>query len=216
MNGIICSLSWQNIDDRVLDAQRRVFEHFGIPLLQHRIHAFEHGAWMNWVLSYYTGIDMFLFVDVDAFPLNRRAVEEAFQKAEAGFLYGNAQVSAHIDPRRLFVAPSWCAISRQTWIAASSPSARNDDFHDVGQRWSQYVARHGNKIEFLRPKRCRKPLWRLPDGTPYGIATVFESATGARNFHMFGVSNTTFQDPDFPADVRLRIFEEEAAKACAI
>ena len=43
MNAAIFSLSWQNVDDRVLHSQRSVFEHFGYKLAQHRIHGFGHG-----------------------------------------------------------------------------------------------------------------------------------------------------------------------------
>jgi len=215
MNAGIFSLTWQNIDDRVLAAQRRVFEHFQFTILQHRIAGLEHGQWMDFVMQNYPKVDLFMFVDADAFPLNKLAIVEAFDKAAQGFLYGNAQVSSHIDPNRLFVAPSWCAVSRSSWIAASCPSARLDHYSDIGQRWTDQMSRFGIKIEMLKPKSCLKPLWKLPDGTDFGIGTTFESAAGARNFHMFGIGGTTYGDPQFPPDVRLRVLEEQAAKVCA-
>jgi len=214
MNAGIFSLSWQNIDDRVVWAQRRVFEYFGLPILQHRIHGLEHGEWMDWVLQHHKLIDVFLFVDVDAFPLNKQAVDESFDKASKGFLFGNAQVSTHIDPNRLFVAPSWCALARQSWAAAGCPSARIDAHHDVGQRWSEMVQHAGVKVEVMMPARCMKPMWKLPNGADYGIGTTFQSSAGAMNFHMFGISNTTFDDLQFTTEARLKLLEQEAERVC--
>ena len=215
MNALIVSLSWQNVDPRVLVAQKKVFDHFGCKIAQHRIHGFQHGQWMDWVLDYHKKIDLFLFVDADAFPRNRLAVDEAFAKAAAGNLYGNAQVSTHIDPNRLFAAPSWCAVSRETWVKSGCPSAHYDVFHDVAQRWTEIMSRSGVQVELLAPVRCVKPLWKLPNGMGYGIGTTFESQTGASVFHLFGVGGDTFVDPDYPPEARLRILEEEAERVVA-
>lgn len=212
MNAAIFSLSWQNVDERVLRAQRRVFEHFGYKLAQHRIHGFGHGQWIDWVLEYHKTFDLFLFVDADAFPLNKQAVEEAFSKAAAGILYGNAQVSTHIDPSRLFAAPSWCAIARKTWVNCGCPSAHWDNYHDVAQRWTEIMVRSGVGVELLVPRHCVKPLWKLPDGAGYGIGTTFQSQAGAQVFHLFGVGGDTFVDQDYPPEARLRILEEAAVR----
>jgi hypothetical protein len=215
MKAGIFSFSWQHVDERVFAAQRRVFEHFHCSLFQHRIHGLPHGEWIDFVMQRFSNFDVLLFVDSDAFPANKLALDEALDKASQGILYGNAQVSHHIDPTRLFVGPSWCAVSRKSWIAAGSPSARADKLNDVAQRWTDQMSSHGIQIETLKPKSCIKPLWKLPDGSFYGIGTLFESATGAQNFHMFGVSGDTYQDSQYPADLRLRLLEEQADRICS-
>jgi hypothetical protein len=214
MTAAIFSLSWQNIDDRVLAAQKRVFDHFGIRLLQHRIHGFQHGEWMDWVLNQYATVEQFLFVDADAFPLNALAVHEAFERARDGYLYGNAQVSTHIDPRRMFVGPSWCSISRKSWLASGRPSARIDRYHDVAQRWAEWMPPFGVKVEMLMPTKCVKPMWKLPGDLDYGIGTTYESTSGARTFHLFGVGGTTYQDAQCPPETRLNILEETVSNVC--
>jgi hypothetical protein len=170
---------------------------------------------MDWVMDREKKIDVFLFVDADAFPLNALALHESFQKAAGGYLFGNAQVSTHIDPNRLFVAPSWCSISKNAWNAASCPSACTDSNHDVAQRWTESLAAAGVKIETLMPKKCIKPLWKMPNGADFGIGTTFESAAGAQTFHMFGTGGSTYDDPQYPAEVRLKLLEEQAAQVCA-
>jgi hypothetical protein len=192
-----------------------VFEHLGVPILQHRIHRFDHGDWMDWVLHYHKQVEVFLFADADAFPLSHFAIIEALEKGARGALYGNAQVSHHIDPTRLFVAPSWCSLSRETWIAIGCPSARADNLHDVGQRWTQRMLECGMVVEMLRPRSCVKPLWTLPNGDNYGIATQFESTSGAANFHLFGVGGISFNDPQYSRDARIKLLEEEADRVCA-
>jgi hypothetical protein len=89
-----------------------------------------------------------------------------------------------------------------------------DSYHDVGQRWSEMMQHAGVKIEMLMPTQCLKPLWKLPNGKEYGIGTTFESAGGAQTFHMFGVGNSTFDDPKFTPEERLRLLEQEAQRVC--
>jgi hypothetical protein len=215
MNAGIYSLSWDNVDGRVLAAQKKVFDHFGCPVVQHRINAFDHGEWMDFVMRQNLGLELILFVDADAFPVNGVAIAEALEKAAKGCLYGNAQVSHHVDPNRVFVAPSWCCLSRTMWTACGCPSARPDQYSDVGQRWTDVMAKKGVTIEMVLPKKSVVPLWDMPSGHKLGIATTFESAGGAKIFHLFGVGQTTYRHKQYSPERRLELLEEEAARICA-
>ena len=72
MNAGLFSLYWDNIDERIVRHQKLVFDHFGLPVKQHRIDGLDHGEWMDWVLSFYD-LDAVLFVDIDSFRSTARS-----------------------------------------------------------------------------------------------------------------------------------------------
>ena len=97
MNRIV-SMYWDNIDRRVVDAQRRVFEHFGFSIDQQERTGWGHGAFLDEYMAGLGEDDVVLLMDIDCFPLNREIVDKAFAAAREGRLFGCAQSSNHIDP----------------------------------------------------------------------------------------------------------------------
>ena len=65
----VFSLYWDNIDERFPYCQKTVMNHFGLDVIQHKIHGFTHSDWMDWVLTYpgFRNISVFLFLDIDCF-----------------------------------------------------------------------------------------------------------------------------------------------------
>ena len=65
MNVKIVSLHWQNMNDRIVWGQRKVFNKFNIPITQHCIDGLDHADWMQWVTDTTTNTPIILFLDVD-------------------------------------------------------------------------------------------------------------------------------------------------------
>src|SRR6185437_16714878 len=104
MNRIV-ALYWDNIDPRIVEAQRAVFAHFGYRVDQRQRTGVNHGDFLDAYMAELGPDDAALLTDIDCFPLNREIVERAFAAAHAGAIFGCAQSTNHIDPDRLFVAP---------------------------------------------------------------------------------------------------------------
>ncbi|WP_240347023.1 hypothetical protein [Pectobacterium brasiliense] len=66
----IVSLYWDNIDIRLVDSQRKVFEKFGFHIEQQNIHNMDHGVWMTDILDNTPENDVVIIVDIDCIPLN--------------------------------------------------------------------------------------------------------------------------------------------------
>lgn len=181
MNGGVFSLYWDNIDERIVHHQKKIFDQFQIPIKQHRIDALDHGEWMDWVMSFYDQ-DVVLFVDIDCIPLTSGIVMQSLEKAAKGILFGATGCANHLDPSRVFVPPFWCAINRHQWVAVNRPSAKSNRFCDVGQNWTDVFVASRQKIEFLAVTGCEQPKWNLP-GSPmaFGIGTTYGNAV----YHLF-------------------------------
>ncbi len=187
MNRIV-SMYWDNIDRRVVDAQRRVFDHFGLSIDQQERTGANHGDFLDEYMEGLGEDDVALLMDVDCFPLNREIVDKAFGAAREGRIFGCAQSSNHIDPNRLFAAPMFLAISRRTWDMLGRPSFRKDAQNDVAQRLNGIAAAAGVPIEMLFPWACIVPKWRLADVGLYGIGTFYKGGV----FHLFESRRTPY------------------------
>lgn len=177
----IVSLYWDNIDRRIVEAQKRVFAHFGYVVDQRERTGLQHGEFLDAYMAELAEDDVALLVDIDCFPLNRDVVERAFAAARQGRIFGCAQSTNHIDPDRLFVAPMFMAISRRTWDRLGRPSFRRDARNDVAQALHDQAVAAGVEIEMLYPQACVAPKWRLGDVALYGIGTFYRGGV----FHLF-------------------------------
>ena len=184
----IVSLYWDNIDPRVVEAQRAVFAHFGLAIDQRERTGTNHGDFLDAYMAEIGEDDVALLMDIDCFPLNREIVERAFAAARAGRIFGCAQSTSHADPDRLFVAPMFMTISRRTWDGLGRPSFRPDANNDVAQRLNGAATAAGVEIEMLYPWGCIVPKWRLGEIALYGIGTFYRGGV----FHLFESRKTPF------------------------
>ncbi len=187
MNRIV-ALYWDNIDPRIVAAQRAVFSHFGYQIDQRECTGVNHGDFLDAYMGELGPDDVALLTDIDCFPLNKEIVERAFAAARAGAIFGCAQSTNHIDPDRIFVAPMFMAISRQTWDQLGRPSFRPDAENDVAQRLNARAREAGVTIEMLYPYGAIVPKWRLGDIGFYGLGTFYRSGV----FHLFESRWTPF------------------------
>src|SRR4051812_41586683 len=133
----VSSLYWDNVDPRIPLAQKAVCDALQIPITQHRIHGFEHGEWIDWLMARAENVDVFLFIDIDCIPLKRESVLENAQAAAAtGLLIGAEGAANHIDPSRSFAAAWYIYVHRQTWHELGRPTARATPTGDVCQAWT--------------------------------------------------------------------------------
>ena len=184
----IVALYWDNIDPRVVAAQREVFAHFGYEIEQRERTGVNHGDFLDAFMGELGPDDVTLLTDIDCFPLNREIVARAFARARAGAIFGCAQSTNHIDPDRIYVAPMFMAISRRTWDALDRPSFKPDASNDVAQKLNEIARARGVEIERLDPFGAIVPKWRLGDVGFYGIGTFYRGGV----FHLFESRWTPF------------------------
>jgi hypothetical protein len=184
----IVSLYWDNIDPRLIRTQRDVFAHFGFDIDQRERTGTNHGDFLDAFMAEIAEDDVALLMDIDCFPLNLEIVDRAFAAARAGRIFGCAQSTSHVDPDRLFVAPTFMAISRRTWDGLGRPSFRPDATNDVAQRLNELATAAGVDTEMLYPWGCIVPKWRLAEIALYGIGTFYRGGV----FHLFESRKTPF------------------------
>ena len=181
MSDRIAALYWDNVDTRVVAAQKRVLAHFGLNIDQRERTKLDHGVFLDSYMLELDEDDVALFLDIDCFPLNREIVDKAFDAARAGRIFGCAQSANHIDPDDIYAAPMFLAISKRTWEALGRPSFRSDAETDIAQRLNKIALANGVAVDLLYPWGSIVPKWRLGDVALYGIGTFYRGGV----FHLF-------------------------------
>jgi hypothetical protein len=186
MNARLFSLYWDNINQAMPAAQKAVCDALQTPINQHRIQGFEHGEWIDWVMTRMDDIDVFVFIDIDCIPLSKRRMIENLDKAAAGILVGAEGAANHIDPSRSYAAPWYTYINRKVWDTLGRPSAKSTPYSDIGQNWTDMWRKYRKPVELIPPTHCMTPKWNLPGRkVAHGTGTTY----GDDCFHLFEARN---------------------------
>lgn len=174
MKHLIASFHNGNLPPEMLDAQRRVFDHYGIPLLQWGTNL-PHGEAMDDCLSKNEWDSAALF-DADAFCRDAKQLEVWLKLAAEtpgfGIIGGAHTHGGWLD----YASPACCVVSRKAYEDAGTGfkvEDRDGGFLDVGQRLSEELIRIGRTVTLLPVVSVREPKWRLLSGGIYGNGTDY-------------------------------------------
>jgi hypothetical protein len=171
-------LAWPNVDLRVVQAQSRVLNHFGLEV-DYTMDSQAHGAWMNRTMASAEN-DLVGFFDVDCVPTNREIVDKAVEWARANRSFvGIAQASNHIKPAsHIFAAPAFFVMHRDAWQELNRPTFSETPHSDVAENVSYAAENRGLKYRALYPthyeRESRDGIWKLGNYGVYGIGTHFK------------------------------------------
>ena len=178
----IHTMYWDNIPPGILEKQRAVFEHLGLPLKQERAHKQPHGQWMNALLERHASDDIVVICDIDAFPLKRTAYEQAIAHAERGALFGLAQFSNHKPGHDIYAGPMFMAFRKRMWESFGRPDLQSSKLHDAAEVMTALARQHGVELVMPMPTSTLISKWALGYEGVFGIGTFY----GERDFfHLF-------------------------------
>lgn len=178
----IRSMCWRsNIDTRLVAAQAAILRSFDLDLIQDVTDSEPHDHWLQRTTEQLAENESVLYLDIDAFPLNRTVVERAFEAAERGEIFGAAQAANHLDPAFVYAGPMFLCFSKKTWIDLDRPSFSPDSKFDVAARLSQAAFDRGVPVHLLNPSFVGLPRWPLAGRGCLGTATFYEGCV----FHLF-------------------------------
>lgn len=180
----IHSLRWTDNNPLIIENQKKILDHFGLPLnvTEENIH---HGKWIDRTLNTVDS-DIFVFMDSDCVPLSYAAVEESIQHCANGYLVGNAQVTNCIKAKHdIFCAPSFLVISKNFYNSIGKPSAVNNHRSDMAQEFTRAAVEREKRLKMYFPSTFQSVpsggIWRLSGYGYYGIGTIYDNKT----YHLY-------------------------------
>lgn len=172
----IYSLYWNNVDQRLVDSQKQVFNALGMDINQQNLHGMDHGVWMKDILTAADDNDIIIIVDIDCIPLNSLAIDRAIESAQQGNIFGCAQSANHINPDYVYAGPMFMALTGKTWRSIGQPSLVADTEFDVGGRLSFVAQQAGRSLDVVYPSDVAVPKWLLGERYIFGPFTIYENS----------------------------------------
>jgi hypothetical protein len=174
------SLHWDNVNQDMLDAHRRVMSHFDIPMNYHNHDMANHGKWMQQVINTSTS-NVVVIMEPDCIPLDQSYADYIRYAHRHETFVGIAQVSNHIPPKsHIYAAPGFYAISKKAYTRLGRPSFTETYRSDTAEEISYIAEKMGIKYRALMPtyfeKASSEGYWALGNLGYYGIGTVFDNS----------------------------------------
>lgn len=168
----------KNINPEIVEYQKKVFDHFGIDIIQFEYNVeHKHGFAVDWWLTNrwkdygYQNIAIF---DIDCIPLHRSVLHEAHDKVEQGFLYGAVQRANHIPQSQVYCSPAFCCFSKEAYDRAGQPTFTETTWHDVGSFFTNELIRVGHIARLIWPIHVENPVWDLTRNCKFGHGTNYD------------------------------------------
>lgn len=172
-----------NLKDGLLQAQKSVFEHFGLEINQIES-VFSHAKSIDLYLSG-SDFDTIAIFDADCIPLTKDLLSFAERKAKEGFIIGNRQRSSHIKESVDFVAPSFICFSKETYLKVSTSFEPIKGKGDVAEAFSRQAEKVGIELFMFDVLKVHKPIWKLSNGQMFGYGTTYSHDRQPLTYHAF-------------------------------
>lgn len=176
----INSLHWDNYNQEIVEAQKKVFEKFEIPVNYTKA-TVRHGQWMDYICRTIDA-DIFVFFDADCMILNRQIFDNSIRYAlENDSFVGAAQASNHIFPySHIFAAPCFYVMTKSCYVQLGQPSYMENRRSDVAEEVSYVAEEKGKRYKAIYPNRFdgvpNQGVYRLGNYGYYGIGTVYQDS----------------------------------------
>lgn len=174
-----------NINPKVVEYQKKVFDHFGIELVQYKFNAeHSHGFAIDWWLKNCwadIGFENIAIFDIDCIPITDIVITAADHFVEQGFLFGAAQRANHIKGSDIYCSPAFMCLSHKSYELAGWPTMQGTQWHDVGGFLTSEFARSKTAPRLLWPSSVESPQWQLTNDLMFGHGTTYDGVV----YHAF-------------------------------
>lgn len=162
-----------NINPELVRMQKKIFDHFGIPIDQIKTTLSHPDAIDNYLLT--ADWDFITIFDIDCIPLNNEVVDMALIMVMDGrTIYGAAQKASHIPGSEKYIGPSFISFSKRVYDFIGWPSFKETEHGDVGSQLT-YQSPFDVRLVFLYPYSVEKIMWNLDNGYKFGYGTNYEN-----------------------------------------
>jgi hypothetical protein len=174
-----------NIPEDVVNAQKAVFDRFGVPIEQVLTPLSHPDAIDNYISN--NQFDVLTIFDIDCIPLRKSTITDAISiVTKTNCIYGAIQNANYIEGSSDYASPAFLCFSRQTYKLIDRPSFKETSRADVGAELTYMAIEKGLGVKLLKVSHVNVPLWKLSDGTMFGHGTNYENKV----FHAFEIRKT--------------------------
>jgi hypothetical protein len=173
---MIISFYNEHIPAKVIEYQKKVFEHLGQPIKQINPEIWEgHGLTIDTYLKN-TVWDYVIIFDIDCIPLNKIIIPFTINWITSNTgLFSVAQKASHIPNSIIYASPAFIAFSKQTFEILGSPTFTCTPRSDTGGELTHLALEKGLQVRLMMPVEVQKKLWHLTETEMFGLGTNYEN-----------------------------------------
>lgn len=166
-----------NIDPSIPEMQKKVFEKFGLEIIQIKSDDWKgHAGEIDTFLKENFNGGTICIWDIDCIPLNREVVERSHRHADNGHIFSVAQKASHIPNSIVYCSPAFICFSYRTWQNMGEISFQATERSDCGGELTHKAKELRIQYVLLYPTQVEKPLWQLTDTQMFGKGTTYGDA----------------------------------------
>lgn len=173
-----------NINPLIVEYQKKVFDHFNLPLIQFKYNVdHSHGYAIDWWLRNEwpkTPMQNIIIFDIDCIPLHAKVISHAQFMAMRGYLHGAAQRANHIPGSPIYCSPAFCAFRHREYLIAGMPSFCERHLYDVGGYFTSEMSNFLS-LSLIKPTHVEHPMWDLSENIKFGYGTTYDESV----YHAF-------------------------------
>jgi hypothetical protein len=171
----------------VMQAQKKVFNHFGLTLNQIS-DSLQHGHWMTKIckeIAKHNNIDIVVFFDLDCIPLKENIYDHILSKIDENTICGIEQsCDCNKSAGHIYAGPACLAFHVDILKKIDDFSFVEDDWSDVAQRFTYDCQEKNINVNFFKFISSQSKLWRLGDTDEFfGIGSVYDDII----YHHFNI-----------------------------
>ena len=193
------------VEDAVINAQREVFDHFGLTINQ-EVDPIPHGVWLgkkslDILDNHHDKFDMVVFFDLDCIPITKHLYNHLVSKTilNNNSVCGIEQTcESNQSNGHIYAGPACLAIPKsrlqEVYRFYQRLSFVEDKYSDVAQRFTYDCESIGIPMDFLRVTSCADPRWRIgKTDIMFGVGTTYDKVI----YHHFLIGREPWRRPDF-------------------
>jgi hypothetical protein len=179
---MIVSFYNEKVPIKVIEHQRKVFEHFGQTINQIKPEIWQgHGGSIDTFLKN-NDWEWVIIFDIDCIPLNNTVIPEAIDWIRSNIgLFSVAQKASHIENSIIYASPAFIGFSKNTFELLGKPSFTCTKRSDCAGELTYLAIEEGFEVKLMYPISVEKKLWPLRDGEMFGLGTNYEN----KIYHQF-------------------------------
>jgi hypothetical protein len=160
------------VDARIIEAQKKVFEKFGINVCYKSVSYHSRASEIDFYLRR-SKKTYFIIIDPDVIPLKGDIIRIAYANIKNGDnIFGIAQQNNLKSDTRIYIGPGFIGFSMEQYQKLNRPSFCETHESGFGALLSRAAAAHGLSLAALFPTAVEYPRWNI-NKMRFGIGTTY-------------------------------------------
>lgn len=181
---LICSYQYLNLDKRVSESQKKVFDKFNIKLNQFQGDD-RHSYFMNHIIDNYD-CDFYIYFDIDCIPLKKGIIEHIIKLIGEETMIGiEQQCNSNMSINHIYAGPACFGISKKFYNDLNRPLFTENSRSDVGEELTHICEEMGKEFLVFKKTSSENSLWKLGKDRYFGHGTVYENDLLYHQFEIF-------------------------------